>query len=621
MLKIFYTIFSIKYATYFVFYFIVLLNTVAAYLLSKQVVKNSLYAKIFTLFFVFSPLLISKVTTMGTISFILSMAGYNLGLYFYDRYTDDKSTRNLIGIIISSLLMTHPFTFSFYFAIFFLLIFALDKKKSLFFAFSTILINLFWLLPFASSVIYKKGSLFGSYTKDLVFTNYQQLAKYQYSINFLGFFNFNITDISLVAYFLYMLIFILLFSGVIYLLGRKYQTFRDLRLFFLVLVALMIFSIGPKMPLGFIYSYLYNKFSFFVYFRSYHNALIPAFSIFFMIVLKVSNNFKWFKTALTVFSFSFLAIFLLILLPKIPNKTAQFPNEYFEAKKIVDEDQTDGKVLLLPMTEYDYYKWDNTEGTKKSDKYFLENFFAKSGIFFYRPTLDRDVVYNEFLRLYNDNDYDISRLNNFGIKYILIRKDLMDFERYQYLFYNDKIFKNSHFEKLLDTDNIILYKYNDATGSIETQDAEIYKISPVHYKLKLHNVSERNIVLKEQLHPGWKLFISKNEDLTCVKPVEYKDNLKECQTGSYPLSFSDISFLFKKGLSSSKELIFANGWNIKKEDITTTYDASYYKSNEDGTIEMNIDLYFVPQTYYYLGLIVSGLGILTFIVIRKMVKE
>ena len=51
---------------------------------------------------------------------------------------------------------------------------------------------------------------------------------------------------------------------------------------------------------------------------------------------------------------------------------------------------------------------------------------------------------------------------------------------------------------------------------------------------------------------------------------------------------------------------YANQWTIDPAYIRAHYPREYYRENSDGTIDVRMTMYFRPQSYFYLGLIISG---------------
>ncbi len=51
---------------------------------------------------------------------------------------------------------------------------------------------------------------------------------------------------------------------------------------------------------------------------------------------------------------------------------------------------------------------------------------------------------------------------------------------------------------------------------------------------------------------------------------------------------------------------YANQWTIDPDYIKDNYSTDYYTQNPDGSVDLELTLYFKPQSYFYLGLIISG---------------
>ena len=71
----------------------------------------------------------------------------------------------------------------------------------------------------------------------------------------------------------------------------------------------------------------------------------------------------------------------------------------------------------------------------------------------------------------------------------------------------------------------------------------------------------------------------------------------------------ELSYLWKQPVfEDSHKLVYdyANQWTIDPEYIKANFDKSMYKENPDGSIDLELTLYFKPQSYFYLGIIISG---------------
>lgn len=89
-------------------------------------------------------------------------------------------------------------------------------------------------------------------------------------------------------------------------------------------------------------------------------------------------------------------------------------------------------------------------------------------------------------------------------------------------------------------------------------------------------------------------------------------NIRDCTADIQP-SFSiidGITKLWEKPIFDDTHMIiydYANQWTINPEYIKANYSREYYRINPDGTMDVRLTMYFRPQSYFYLGLIISGL--------------
>lgn len=120
-----------------------------------------------------------------------------------------------------------------------------------------------------------------------------------------------------------------------------------------------------------------------------------------------------------------------------------------------------------------------------------------------------------------------------------------------------------------------------------------------------------------------KLFPAKMEAHTSKEPSYHTT---ECKPQNTFYAGGELSKLWEKPVfDDTHKLVYdyANSWTIDPEYIKANYPSSYYKQNPDGSIDIRMTLYFRPQSYFYLGLIISGttfvllLGYLGWSVVRR----
>ena len=113
--------------------------------------------------------------------------------------------------------------------------------------------------------------------------------------------------------------------------------------------------------------------------------------------------------------------------------------------------------------------------------------------------------------------------------------------------------------------------------------ASFIKINPTKYKITIKNLKNTaDLNFLESYHLDWKIYL-----------------------GNY--------YLFSKPLfnSTHKEILdYANGWTINKADIINQGNKNY-AVNSDGSINVDLTLYFWPQTAFEVALVLSILTILS----------
>lgn len=128
------------------------------------------------------------------------------------------------------------------------------------------------------------------------------------------------------------------------------------------------------------------------------------------------------------------------------------------------------------------------------------------------------------------------------------------------------------------------------------------KINPTKYKIKIENAKEPfYLTLSESFNLGWQAYI--NTDTIRCDPIDiYKNaNVTECKPEFKLFEVTDITKIFSDTIPEDNHFIangYSNAWYIDPQQLDT---------GENFTVT----LYFKPQSYFYIGLIISGL---TFIV-------
>lgn len=605
-LKVIFEIFGLDYGTYFVFYFFILFIGISGFILSDIILRNKKHAILIVPIFIFNPVILYYTFARGTITFLMAFSGLLIIYYFMYKYKLSNEKKYLLGIIFASLLVAHPFIFFFLLFVIFYYFFINKKfKEILIVNIFILLINSFWIIPFLSSFLFRSNKLLGSYSTDLVAT-YANLGSFSYSFIFLGRSFSLLGQIFSNYYYIYLIIFFFLWIFVIYFsLFVKQKV--DIKYWPLILI-LLLFSIGPRGELGVIYRYFLENFQFFSFFRSYQNIFIIILSLLLFYSLIIAKNNKYFLRILQGISLITFFSFILLRNTDFTSKSVQIPIDYFKVKEIVDMDDSDNKVFLLPLSIYDFYKWD-----KNQDKYFLQYFFKNKGLIFFRPTIDNNFLKSFYDNLYQNNiALDANDFRLLGVKYILDRKDLNYIEKG---YFQENTFKIPG-ELLLKTENLDLYLIDDPDPIIQLDNSYFKMVNQFEYKIYAKEVlMKKELLFLHQFHDGWKIYVEPISDNNyCNEPKFYqRTKVEECLSDSKLFDGKGLSYLWEKSVFEDTHKVvhdYANQWNINSEYIKNNLSKDYYKENPDGSIDINLTLYFKPQSYFYLGLVISGATLL-----------
>lgn len=148
-------------------------------------------------------------------------------------------------------------------------------------------------------------------------------------------------------------------------------------------------------------------------------------------------------------------------------------------------------------------------------------------------------------------------------------------------------------------------------------------INPTQKQVNIDSASKPFVLnFAESFHHGWKLYLKPiSEASSCDTahtynpPVENGEStVVQCQQNQRFAMGSGLGYLGQKPVFDDQHIEingFANGWVVDPEFIKANYGPEYYTENPDGSINFNLAIYFKPQSYFYIGLIVSGTTFVT----------
>jgi len=203
-----------------------------------------------------------------------------------------------------------------------------------------------------------------------------------------------------------------------------------------------------------------------------------------------------------------------------------------------------------------------------------------------------------------------------------------------------------------------LDKINGYAGKNSKPILEFKKINPTKYVVRIHQASEIfPLVFSENFHEGWRVYTTKiypggnySSQQNILDNYQIKDENRDYQAtkeelGNYitnnlisRLNARGVDFVsknfqdtiqnnnlpdghfwdtwFKKPIDNNNHLIangYANSWTIDPVKLCSEKSSDCLK-NTDGTYDFEIIIDFWPQRLFYVGLVISGFIVLSFMV-------
>jgi hypothetical protein len=420
-------------------------------------------------------------------------------------------------------------------------------------------------------------------------------------------------------------------------------------------------------------------------------AMTFSYAFLLFISLKIIfNNFKIKKISKNIISLVLILLITLNGYPllfgkffELPIGTTQntyprindFNDDFYSLTNYISHLDTSSRFLWLPLNAGGY----DIISDKYNKNYYytgislLKTLSDKNDL---SGTLSFDNFLDDIKKYILQKDYRklFNLLGEFNIKYIILNKDINKELQDSYLYasistadlYADQMnpdFLNGILgEKVADFgDRYSLYKISDkyssetlnldsvATVAATTTDhiisavlsiptstpvasIEFQKIDNNQYEIYIKNLAiSSSLSFLSYYNKFWGLYLQPNPVDSWCHPLEISDlNNTECENNQQFFEGSEFSYLSKRPIFDDTHYLvddYANGWTIDPNYIKKNFDKSYYKENPDGSINVELTLYFKPQSYFYLGSIVSVgtllacFGYLGFLFFRRKKKS
>lgn len=597
---------------------------------------------------------------------ILSFVLMPLCLSFYIKYVNWEKKYILSTLLVSlflSINIAHLLVF-----LFLMFLFSIIKFKKYFIKwliyFSIILVlSSFWLIPMISTYIYSYADI--STNKYIVDTTVhaefsQQLLYHTYLNIFqnlsqwlISNFNYPIDRSFMWFLFNFVLIFIIIFT---FLIGKKDKENKKYSIYFLFLYLLIIqILLWANWYFWEYFTKIILDVPWMIMFRSIHTKfnyiilILLVFLIYLSLKSEINFKIKKYLKVLLLFYIFFTSYWFAINLfdhdleLKIPTNYINWIHNFNNiAKK-----EWLRNWIILPNT---YLQWQSFTNWW----FWWYSFFQQSSSNIWYHTVwttwlnsnNFDIFYKYIIS--PAYDFDLKKLSLYGFDFFIIQKDFKYNYNESYKF--DDISKKLDYFIIKNKDDLVKI-YEDeyfyvmkikwkTKPIINSNSISFQKHNPTKYIIDFKNISSsQDLSFLQSFHKEWKLYLKPNQnDYWCNLLETYNNdwnNINECKNKQTFFEWEELSYLNKVPIFDNTHKMFygyANWWTISKDEIINyvqenswkelqkwwypkklsdwRLDYKYYVLNSDWSIDTELTLYFKPQSYFYLWIIISSITIL-----------
>ena len=626
-----------------------------------------------SIFYIFSPILIYDqlfifLSTVWLIA-VIPMIGYYFLKYIKTSNYYYIFISLVLGSIFSFLALSAPWILGLLLPMFFGLMvlgFLHSRseiltffKKTIIYTFFMIFSQAFWLIGFLAPYFSHDKNSFASKFTSKPFLDtfgptvlatsrgtilYSLLNLFNRQIAFD--FNWKLKDVFVNFYdktfFINLFVIVILFFGIFsfkkHLIKKSRKIFLFVLTSFITSLYFLTVNIGPLKDV-FI---LMGRIPGFTMFRNFYDKFAPGYIFFYSVLITISLVLikKRFPKKYIFFNLLFFSIIFINFIPIketinspvwLTNniyRTITIPKEYLNfMNRIKANISPTNTILDLPYgtTVYTEIKDENSNnrvyiGVSPVKLFSGVNDISGDQSFNFTNenyAVDSDLVNRDYV---NFNNF----LYNYDINYVLMTKNLPTEILSSYVFYEpflvkqDKPFLKAILNKKIlvsSKGNYVLYSTKKQNILLSSQNLYFQKINPVKYLLYIKNIKvPQKLYFNDSYHFDWNLFLQKDPSLTfCSKIISTVNNTTECENNFSFFNLSEMSYLFKSPIFSSSHTLvnnFSNAWVIDPNFIKKNYGQNFYTVNKDGSINIELVLYFKQQLYFYYGLIITLIFIL-----------
>lgn len=637
-------------SAYLANYLPVLLACLAVFHVAKRISRRTSYAYFAGLFIILNNFTLEQLIIWPG-HYFWNVTGLVVLFYLlWQIHTSGFTFTRAAAIIACSLFMIHPLLWFLYILLFAVFVcfytWSIGSVKAIVrggvVLALIVLLNAFWIVPFTANLTAQTVGEAYHGNAESVLSGYRSIANYFNLLLFKQYPGFSGSTSQRLIYNNSQFLFTLSLYLVLGLLLLKKAMSRFA--FFSLLVFLIFFNLalGPNsMITGSLWQWMYAHIPGFSFFRSFTRFLqvsLIALVVLIGVMLRDvrSKYVPWIAAAMILSMVSVNGIFLSGDLNGTVG-AARIPKEYLElnAQYFSDGRSSLYTILAYPGIPYESNTWSINRATDVFPQinYFKYYFFSHPVTYnIYAVFLDqRNEKFKRVFNLTEKHHFTASfnrDIDTMNIRYVLVQKDLYNIltpdPSVSYTYYTDYLSSSPDFILREDNAYFSLYENRSYQPIITGGNIQFMKIYDTMYRIRITSVrSTVALSFHQNFDPGWRLYSKPYAVEQWCSPIkEFQEGATECRHANNFFAGSPLSGLWRKSVLDeihTTVLDYANGWKINPDAIRSSFPPTAYHENGDGSIDLDLMLYFQPQSYFTLGIILSLFVIVGFVAITPII--
>ncbi|GAC1391957.1 MAG: hypothetical protein NVSMB46_06390 [Candidatus Saccharimonadales bacterium] len=204
---------------------------------------------------------------------------------------------------------------------------------------------------------------------------------------------------------------------------------------------------------------------------------------------------------------------------------------------------------------------------------------------------------------------------------------------------NIVLYDNLYLNRIPELSNTYFIVTNPLKEMITPNITEFTSLSPTKHQVQFKEAKGTFLLsFAEAYDPSWKIYlnpirnsrpcnqIASFEAIQEPSSMQPNRKVKQCQGPQHYIGKKDLVYLKNNSLFNDKHIKlngFSNGWMIDPQYVKDHFTSDYYTINSDGSLNFNATIYYKPQTFVFIGFIISSLsglacaGLITFTLLKN----